>query len=241
MNLQETMAELEALGTAQNRKVYGRHGVAEPMFGVSYGNLDKLKKKIGKDTELAAELWKTGNHDARVLATKVADPGEVGEERLAAWVEDLDNYVLTDAFSSLAALTPHAAALTRRWTASSGEWVAAAGWNLVASLAQQGAEKSGVTDAELADRLDEIEAGIHQAPNRARHSMNQALISIGAYRPALTDRAQAVAEAIGTVEVDHGETGCKTPAAGPYIEKTRAHLERKKPKRGCSSEGSGNG
>lgn len=32
---------------------------------------------------------------------------------------------------------------------------------------------------------------------------------------------------IGTVEVDHGETGCKTPAARPYIEKMWARARPK--------------
>ena len=35
--------------------------------------------------------------------------------------------------------------------------------------------------------------------------------------------ALAAAKRIGTVEVDHGETGCQTPDAGPYIRKTVAH------------------
>ena len=35
MNCQSVLAELKSLGTAQNRKVYGRHGVKGPMFGVS--------------------------------------------------------------------------------------------------------------------------------------------------------------------------------------------------------------
>lgn len=30
------LGELEAQGTAQNRKIYARHGVGEAMFGVSY-------------------------------------------------------------------------------------------------------------------------------------------------------------------------------------------------------------
>ena len=46
MTFDETMAELEALGTAENRKVYPRHGVKEPMFGVSYASLGKLEKKL---------------------------------------------------------------------------------------------------------------------------------------------------------------------------------------------------
>ncbi len=38
------------------------------MCGVSYANLEKLKKRIKMDHELAAHLWDTGNHDARILA-----------------------------------------------------------------------------------------------------------------------------------------------------------------------------
>ena len=34
MNVQEAMATLESLGTEQNRKVYGRHGAGEKVFGV---------------------------------------------------------------------------------------------------------------------------------------------------------------------------------------------------------------
>ena len=37
----------------------------------------------------------------------------------------------------------------------------------------------------------------------------------------------AAARRIGTVEVDHGETGCKTPDAEPYIKKTLAHRKKK--------------
>jgi 3-methyladenine DNA glycosylase AlkD len=59
------LAQLEALGTAQNRKVYARHGVAEPMFGVSFAHLRKLGKKLHPDHDLARALWASGNHDAR--------------------------------------------------------------------------------------------------------------------------------------------------------------------------------
>jgi len=37
MTYREIMKELEALGTAQNRKVYRRHGAGENLFGVSFG------------------------------------------------------------------------------------------------------------------------------------------------------------------------------------------------------------
>ena len=46
--------------------------------------------------------------------------------------------------------------------------------------------------------------------------------SIGIRSPALTERALQVAGKIGKVEVNHGETGCKTPDAAAYIRKTLA-------------------
>lgn len=224
MDYSEAMAELEARGTAQNRKVYARHGVAGPMFGVSYADLGKLEKKIKRDQALAEALWASGNHDARVLATKVADPEATSGELLDAWAEDLGDYVLTDAFSVLAARTPAAAERMRAWTRADGEWVPSAGWNLVGMVA---AQDGVVSDDELAAYLETIRTGIAAAPNRTRHAMNQALIGIGGHRPALTARAKAVAAAIGKVEVDHGETGCKTPDAAAYIDKMGARRRAK--------------
>ena len=60
----------------------------------------------------------------------------------------------------------------------------------------------------FAPLLDEIEAGIGAAPNRTRHAMNQALISIGC-RPGWMQKAIAGARRIGKVEVDYGQTSCK--------------------------------
>ena len=36
MNLNSALRELKRHGTAQNRKVYRRHGVGENMYGVSF-------------------------------------------------------------------------------------------------------------------------------------------------------------------------------------------------------------
>ena len=77
MTEKQVMQRLKRDGTAQNRKVYSRHGVQEPMFGVSYANLDKLRKQIKVDHELALKLWASGNHDAKVLATMIADPNRL--------------------------------------------------------------------------------------------------------------------------------------------------------------------
>lgn len=223
MKITEAMRILRDEGTAQNRKVYARHGVRGPAFGVSYAVLGKLVRRIGVDQDLAQRLWASGNHDARVLATKVADPSACGAAQLTAWAKDLDNYVLSDALAVVVAASPHALRLARSWSKAKAEWRASCGWTVWAHLAPDAEE---LDEAELRGLLATLEAKIHAAPNRARYSMNNALIAIG-LRPGLSPEAIAAAERIGRVEVDHGETGCKTPDAAPYIAKALAHRRKK--------------
>lgn len=224
MNLRQVCAELKKRGTAQNRKIYGRHGVREPMYGVSFAHLKDLTKKIKVDHPLALGLWESGNHDARVLATMVADPEGFRAVQLETWVRELDNYVLADAFSSLVARTPFARSKADKWSKSRREFIGATGYNLVTFLAMRDEE---LPDDYFEGYLERIEGQIHQRANRMRHAMNQTVIAIGVRNAALRKRALAAAEVIGKVEVDHGETSCKTPDAAGYIAKTVAHRERK--------------
>ena len=96
MTKTETLAKLKAFGTAQNRKVYRRHGVGEDLYGVSAADLKKLKKEIKTDHALAQQLWATGNHDARILATMIADPTAMKPSDLNTWARDLSNYIITE-------------------------------------------------------------------------------------------------------------------------------------------------
>jgi 3-methyladenine DNA glycosylase AlkD len=215
----EVMNALEAMGTAQNRKVYARHGVGQKMFGVSYANLEKLRKRTKTDQELAVRLWATGNHDARVLATMVADPAVFESRMIDSWVRDLDSYVLADAFSKLVSRSSVARKKMEAWTKSRQEWVGRAGWQILVELAQGDRE---LPDAFFESYLQVIETEIHQSRNRARDAMNLALISIGLRSSGLEKTALAAAKRIGKVEVDHGETGCKTPDAADSIRKAKA-------------------
>ncbi|GAB5520574.1 MAG: DNA alkylation repair protein [Rhodothermales bacterium] len=223
MTLSETLSALAAMGTAQNRTVYPRHGVTSPMYGVSFGNLNTLKKAIKTDHALAAALWATGNHDARVLATMIADPKAASADVLEAWANDLSDYVVTDAFSKYVARTPLAATLAERWKQDDHEWKGRLGWLLVAHAAMGKREQPD--DDFLAD-LETIEREIHARPNRTRDAMNSALIAIGMRNEALRAAAEATAERIGRVTVDHGETNCKTPDAIPYIARGWARKKR---------------
>lgn len=219
MNLKETMHELEEAGTAQNRKVYSRHGVGDNQFGVSMAHLKTLQKKIKVDQELAQSLWETGNHDARMLATMIADPKRIDEATLESWAKDLDNYVIADAFSGLVSRTPLAQQRMEVWTGAEREWIGQTGWNLLAHLAMKDKK---LPDDYFKPYLETIEHDIHHRQNRVRYSMNSALIAIGMRNEALENEAVTVAEEIGPVEVDHGETNCKTPDAIEYLQRAKA-------------------
>lgn len=194
------------------------------MHGVSFANLKALKKKIKTDQRMAERLWNSGNHDARVLATMIADPQGMRAIELERWVRDLDNYVVADAFSSFVSRTPFAQAKAEKWLVSRKEFIGQAGYNLLAYLAMG---DNDLPNTYFVDHLKRIEAGIDNCANRTRHAMNQALIAIGLRNPALKRRAVAAARRIGEVEVDHGETSCKTPNAVDYIAKVEARRAKK--------------
>jgi 3-methyladenine DNA glycosylase AlkD len=220
----EIMAELEAGGSPQTRKTYGRHGITEPMFGVSYALLGKLKKKIKRDHALALELWPTGNHDARVLAIMIADPAAATSAQLDQWMADCHYTALADALSGYAAQTRFAREKMEQWIQADDEWTEAAGWGILGNLAHN---DPALPDEFFAPYLDYIEAHIHNAKNRVRYNMNSAVINIGLRSSALQPLAIESAGRIGYVEVDHGQTNCETPDAINYIRKTLAYREGK--------------
>jgi 3-methyladenine DNA glycosylase AlkD len=226
MDKTEVMRKLEALGTAQNRKVYARHGVTSEQFGVSFANLDKLRKAIGTDHALAEHLWASGNHDARILAAMVADPARMNARACAAWVQGVGNHVTAAVLADLVARSAAALGCFRKWSKGADEWQHATAWNVLATLARDASSK--LTDADCEQALRTIEEHIHSSKNRTRYAMNSALIAIGVRNGTLRRKALAAAKRIGKVEVDHGETGCKTPDAAAYIAKTVAHHKSKK-------------
>ncbi len=224
MTLAEVLQELEASGTEQTQKTYKRHGAGDNLYGVSYASFGKLQKKIKVNQPLAEQLWATGNYDARILATMIADPQAISEELLEAWVHDLYNYSLADALSSLVSRTAYAQPKMEQWTQSSEEWVGRTGWLGLANLAMQNQD---LPDGYFEPYLDLIRQEIHTRKNYIRHSMNTALIAIGARTSVLEQKALTVAAQIGKVVVNHGDTGCKTPDAAAYILKTNQRKQAK--------------
>ncbi len=223
MNFEEVMKQLEGFGSEQTRKTYGRHGVKNEMFGVSFAHLGALTKKIKSNHELALKLWATGNHDAQILATMIADTQLMNATLLEEWAKSLSNYPMADAFAKLAAQTPLAQKKFEKWMNAKNEWLSYAGWLMLA----QSVKNQELPDAYFENHLATIERDIQVRQNRVKHAMNMALIAIGTRNDKLQKQALAVAKRIGKVVVDHGDTSCKTPEAADYILKVTEHRKKR--------------
>ncbi len=84
MNTAEIIAELHSLGSQATREGMARFGIqTQRALGVSMPSLRHLARRVGKpDHALAQELWETGLHEARILATMVDDPRAVTAEQM---------------------------------------------------------------------------------------------------------------------------------------------------------------
>lgn len=225
MDAEQLMAHLEKKGTAQARKIYLRHGSREPMFGVSFAELNALKKKIKVDHALAKSLWASGNADAMILAAMIADPAQMTRAEAKRWVKETDFRGLRDYVGCLLAHAPDSEELLREFVASRDANERQIGFAMMGEYGKRGtAVPTEISRAALAC----IERDIHTADNWSRYAMMYTLIGIGGWSSTLTKDAIAAAKRIGKVDFDPEETSCKMPDPVPYIQKMAAHAAKKK-------------
>jgi len=229
----ETMAALESLGTEQTRATYLRHGASEPLFGVKFGDLRPLAKRLKADHELAEQLWASGNTDARLLACMVADPAQVSDDELDSWLADIDTYFLVDVFvAEIAARAPGRLPRAERWIASDRDRTAQAGWDLMNLVALSGDEVADdVFEAQLAHIAERIEG----YGNWTRRSASNTITGIGLRNETLEAAARETAVAMGEVEFDPGQTSCVMPDPIEYLEKTKAYRAQQAQKRAAKA------
>ena len=189
------LTELAALGSEKDRAGMARYGIkVDDAFGVSIYELRRLAKPLHCDHELALALWATGNHEARLLATIVDDPGQVDEGQMEAWVLDLDSWDVCDQLTSnLLDKTALAYDKAHEWAAREDEFVKRAAFALMAALAVQ--DKAAADERFLAF-LALIEVHADDPRNFVKKAVNWALRNVGKRNGALNAAAVACAERI---------------------------------------------
>src|SRR5688572_2872530 len=204
MTAKEILTELKPLGSESYRKVMLNHGVKEPLFGVKISDLQKIRKRIKKDYQLALDLYESGNYDAMYLAGLIADDAQMTKKDLRRWIA-LANTTHAPLASStvpwVAAGSSQGWDLALEWIDSKKALTAEAGWATLASLVSV-KDDSELDLPKLKQLLDRVRKNIHQAPGYVRYQMNSFVIAVGSYVRSLTDTAIQTAEKIGPVEVD---------------------------------------
>ncbi len=130
-----------------------RFGIAvDRADGVPIPVLQAMAKPHRRDHALAAALWASGRHEARILAGYVDDPDAVTPAQIDAWAADFDSWDLCDQVASnLFAASRHAVDAVPRLAADEREFVRRAAFALVAALAVRG---KTVPDATFVSFLD---------------------------------------------------------------------------------------
>lgn len=145
--------------------------------GTSIPALRAMAKRIGRNHRLAGELWATGIHEARLLATMVDDPQTVTDAQMEAWGLDFHSWDLVDqCCGNLFARTSHAHRKAVEWSARQEEFVKRAGFAMMACLA---IHDVSAADEDFEALLPIIEREAADDRNYVRKAVSWALRQIG--------------------------------------------------------------
>ncbi|MGN6395534.1 MAG: DNA alkylation repair protein [Mucilaginibacter sp.] len=114
-----------------------RFGIVDEFaLGIRLPELRKIAKLIKSDHSLALDLWKTKIHEARLLASMIADPKQLTEAQADSWVHDFYSWDVCDQVcGNLLDKTPFAINKARQYSRSENEFVKRAGFVLMAEMA----------------------------------------------------------------------------------------------------------
>jgi len=188
------IAELRAQANPANVAGMARYGISiKGTLGVPVYAIRKLAKEAGRDHALAEQLWNSGIHEARILATLVDDPALVTARQMDRWARDIDSWDVCDhACHNLFRYSPLAWRKAEQWARAKAEFVRRAGFSLMAGLSKD--RKAADEQFVLFLRLIAEAAGDDR--NMVKKAVNWALRQIGKRSRRLHKMAIAAAEEI---------------------------------------------
>lgn len=199
-SVSEIIRWLERRGSRKNREGMARYGItsADRVLGISVGTLRAYAKTLGRDHQLALDLWKTRIYEARMLAAFVDEPDHVTVAQMNAWCRDFDNWAICDTVCfALFDRTPLAWGRLAPWSRAMGEFQKRAAFALLASLALHDRK---TPDERFASELARIEAASDDSRNFVKKGVLWALRGVGSRSPTLHRDALELARRLTTSE-----------------------------------------
>lgn len=195
MTCDAIVARLKSMANPENVAGMARFGInPDCALGISVKDVRSLGKEGGRDHTLALELWETGIHEARILASILRHPDWVTEDQMEAWVADFDSWDVCDQVcGNLFDRTPWAYEKPWQWACREEEFVRRAAFALIAYLA---VHDKKADDARLASFFPLIEEYSFDSRNYVKKAVNWALRQVGKRSPDLREQAIEVAERV---------------------------------------------
>ena len=197
MTIEKVLSSLKKNGSAANVKGMERFAItATKAFGVPAPKIRAFAKAIGTDHTLSLALWKSGWHEAQILAAFIADHNKItrtAAEKLAAQFE---SWAVCDTWcAEVFCYFPDADAIAIAWTKDDREFKKRAGFVMMAEMA--------VHRKELPDELflrffPVIIRHADDDRNFVRKAVNWALRQIGKKNPALNTAALTIARQLAS-------------------------------------------
>jgi 3-methyladenine DNA glycosylase AlkD len=166
-------------------------------LGIAIPTLRELARSHRRDHALALELWDSGVHDARVLATFVENPSQITRAQADRWVRDADNWGLADALAFLFDRTDFAAGKAQAWSERKAEFVKRTGFATMAGMA---VHRKELPDAVFLEFLPSIAREATDDRNFVKKAVNWALRQIGKRNARLRRAAMRQAQRIAKLD-----------------------------------------
>jgi 3-methyladenine DNA glycosylase AlkD len=195
MRSAEVLQAIESLASGDVRDSMKRFGInVDNARGVSTPALKALARRIGRDHQLALQLWDSGVFEARAVAALVADPGKVTRSLMDRWTRAFDSWAICDGCCCyLFRKTPFAWAKAVEWAGKKPEFIKRAGFSLMAYLAVHDKVAANTRFSAL---LPIIEREADDERPFVKKAVNWALRQIGKRNLRLNELAIRTAEVI---------------------------------------------
>ncbi len=217
MTVVQILEKVQQLGHAKHAEIFRKtSGSPDDAYAVGLTKLRAIAREAKRDHERALALWSSNIHEGKILATLTEEPKLVTEDQLEEQVKQIYTFDLADYFAKhVVAKTDFLLEKANEWThMKQPEWVRRVGYACVCNLAK----KSKTLDNNYFQKhLVIIELEMAKASNWVKEGQNYALMAIGSRNKVLNQKALKVAEVVGKIKVDYGDTSCKTPDASGYL------------------------
>lgn len=196
---EEVIAQLASLGNERHREGMERFGInAGTALGVSIPNVRKIARPLRGNHRLALDLWKTGIHEARILASIIDDPQQVTPRQLDSWARAFNSWDVCDQCCiNLFVRTEFAHDKAMEWSFHTEEFIKRAGFAMMAAIA---VHDKGAPNEAFAPFLERIKEESTDNRNFVRKAVNWALRQIGKRNRTLNAAATETAREIAMID-----------------------------------------